>query len=211
MIVGIETSSIDCSVALAADDGDGLLTDGWSGGHRHAREVLPRLVALADRFGEPLTAARVVAVGAGPGSFTGLRVGMSLAKGLAFAAGCPIVARPSLEAWLDAEPAAGAAIGRAGVNEAYLLVRGAAAPSIVRFADLPPTVRAASTVAPGDVAVALNLADAGPPFRAAAALVRDAARRLGGGDPGDDLDTLEPAYLRLPRGVEAVRGAVRCV
>ena len=47
-----------------------------------------------------------MAVGVGPGSFTGLRVGMGLAKGIALARHVPIVGVPSLVAWLVAEPEA---------------------------------------------------------------------------------------------------------
>lgn len=60
---------------------------------------LPRLVeeALAEA-GMPLQAIEAVAVSAGPGSFTGLRIGVAVAKGLAFAGGIPLIGVATLEA-----------------------------------------------------------------------------------------------------------------
>ena len=79
----------------------------------------------------PWPAVSALAVGIGPGSFTGLRVGMSVAKGLAVALDRPIIGVPSLPAWLESEPDAAAAVARAGARDAYLLRRGAASPEIV--------------------------------------------------------------------------------
>ena len=209
MIIGIESSSTDLSIAVGDTKGEHITVDGWSGGQRHARELLPRLVALLEQRDERLAEAAAVVVGIGPGSFTGLRVGMSLAKAIALAADCPIVGLSSLEAWLRAEPDASAAIGRAGVSEAYLLARGDATPSLVAFAALGEA-ELARVVAPTELIGHLALTDAVPPFGAAEALVRDGVRRLAQGG-GDELETLEPAYLRLPRGLSSEpRGSVRC-
>ena len=59
-------------------------------------------------------------------------------------------------------------------------------------------------MAAAELAVAFELVDARPP-RAAAAIAVGAARRLGAEPGGDDLRTLEPIYLRAPRGVAAQR------
>ena len=95
--------------------------DGWSAGQRQAHELLPRLLALLERTAAASATVTALAVGIGPGSFTGLRVGMSVAKGLAFALERPIVGVPSLAAWLASEPDAAAAVARAGARDAYLL------------------------------------------------------------------------------------------
>jgi len=201
MIVAIESASTDISLAVAGPDG-GLLADvGWKSDRRQGHETLPRLLELLAEVGRPVTDAGAVAVGIGPGSFTGLRVGMSLAKGLALALRVPIVGLPSLPTWLAAEPDAAAALGRAGARESYLLIRGEAAPRIVDHGELPPDIRDRPMVAPAELATALGLGAARPPHRAAAALAAAAARRLGDAPAGDDLARLEPAYLRAPRGV----------
>jgi tRNA threonylcarbamoyladenosine biosynthesis protein TsaB len=201
MIVALESASTDLSVAIGADDGQPLAVDGWRSAGRGAHELLPHLLALLARAGYRLDQATAFAVGSGPGSFTGLRVGMSLAKGLALALRRPIVAVPSLEAWLAADPQARAAIARAGAREAYLLLRGEAATRIVDRDQLPSQAGAAAVVAPGELAEAFGLTGATPPTSAAAAVAAIAAARLGVDPGGDDLARLEPAYLRPPRGL----------
>ena len=201
MIVAIESASTDLSVALGADGGEVLAVDGWRSEGRGAHELLPRLLALMARSGHRLDQASAFAVGSGPGSFTGLRVGMSLAKGLALALRRPIVGVPSLEAWLEADPEALAAVARAGAREAYLLLRGDAAPRIVDRDELPSEADVAAIVAPGELAEAFGLVRATPPASAAAAVAAIAAARLAVDPAGDDLARLEPAYLRPPRGL----------
>ena len=136
MIVAIESASSDPSLALAAPDGVAFATVGWAGEGRQASELLPRLLVLLARSGRELGEATALAIGVGPGSFTGLRVSRSLAKGIALALRLPVVGVPSLAAWLEAEPRAAAAIARAGAQDAYVLTRGESAPRIRKH---PPT------------------------------------------------------------------------
>ena len=199
MIVAIESASADVSIALADKDGTLRRVDGWSAGQRQSHELLPRIAALLQADGSALTVVSALAVGIGPGSFTGLRVGMSVAKGLALALARPILGVPSLPAWLESEPEAAAAVARAGARDAYLLRRGAAAPEIV---DRDVLARFNGPfVAPAELIAAFEVADAVQPLRAAAAVARQAAVRLGDDPTGDDLSRLEPAYLRAPRGL----------
>ena len=100
MIIALESASSDPSLALAARDGSAFATDAWEGEGRQASELLPHLLVLLARAGRELGEASAIAVGIGPGSFTGLRVSMSLAKGLALALEVPLVGVPSLDAWL---------------------------------------------------------------------------------------------------------------
>jgi tRNA threonylcarbamoyladenosine biosynthesis protein TsaB len=200
VILAIESASTDPSVAVAAPDGTLLRLDGWSASPRQAHELLPRLMAALADAGGALLKVSGIGVGIGPGSFTGLRVGMSVAKGLAFALRVPIVGVPSLDAWLEAVPEAAGAAARAGASDAYLLVRGERDARIVARDALP---RDARLVAPTELAAAFDLRGCVAPVRAAAAVATRAARRLAAEPAGDDLDRLEPAYLRLPRGVPA--------
>ncbi len=97
MLLALETATDVCSVALL--DGDRLV--GLAEVLRpraHAAMLAPLIrdvLAQADRRVDALTA---IAVSAGPGSYTGLRIGASTAKGLAYVNGAALVAVPSLEA-----------------------------------------------------------------------------------------------------------------
>src|SRR3954471_24025679 len=92
----IETSGDWCSVALWRD-GD-IASIERRAPNRHSELALPMLEKLLADAG--LTASRLegVAFGAGPGSFTGLRIACGLAQGLAFARGIPVIGISSLEA-----------------------------------------------------------------------------------------------------------------
>ena len=203
MIIAIESASSDPSLALASSEGAVLAADGWTGEGRQASELLPRLLALLAGAGRDLREATALAVGVGPGSFTGLRVSMSLAKGIALALRLPVVGIPSLEAWLEAEPSAAAAVARAGAQDAYVLTRGTTEPRIVAAADLRALVGGSLLAAPSELALAFELSGTLPPHGAAAAVARLAAERLAQDPAGDDLERLEPWYVQAPRGVAA--------
>ena len=199
MIIAIESASTDLSLALADPDGGVFALEGWSAGRRQGGELLPRLLALLEANGRRVGDAGAVAVGTGPGSFTGLRVGMSVAKGICAGLGIPIVGIPSLVAWLDAEPERPAALVRAGAREAYLLERGQDDPRLVERDAIGD--RGVPLVAPVELAEAFGLSGTLPPHRAAGALAARASARLAEDPGGDDLRRLEPIYLRAPRGI----------
>lgn len=202
MIIAIEGASTDLSIALRDSD-DTVVTAAWTSARRQSAELMPRLLELLAAQGRDLADTDALAVGTGPGSFTGLRVAMAIAKGLAVALDRPIVGVPSLEAWLAAVPDADAALARAGARDAYLLARGDDTIRIVDRDELPELLTGRRLVAPGDLVEAFALDHATPPSGAAGAMARLAAARLRGGAAGDDLRRLEPIYLRAPRGVSA--------
>jgi tRNA threonylcarbamoyladenosine biosynthesis protein TsaB len=202
VIVAIEAASTDLSVALAEPDGTPIADEAWRSAQRQSAELLPRLLTVLERGRRSLGETTAVAVGIGPGSFTGLRVGLAVAKGLAFALERPIVGIPSLEAWLVAHPDAAAAVARAGAREAYLLPRGEGAVRVVDAAALASLVRDARIVAPGELVEAFGLSGSEAP-RAALAVASAAAERLRADPAGDDLNALEPLYVRPPRGLAA--------
>ncbi len=207
MIVAIDAASTDLSVALAEPDGTPIADEAWRSAQRQSAELLPRVLAALERGGRSLAETTAVAVGIGPGSFTGLRVGLALAKGLAFALERPIVGVPSLEAWLVAHPDAAAALARAGAREAYLLPRGEAVVRVVDAAAVASLVGDARIVAPGELAEAFGLSGSEAP-RAALAIASAAAERLRAAPGGDDLNALEPLYVRPPRGLAAENEAL---
>lgn len=208
MIIAMDGASTDVSVALATPAGQELARSAWTTERRQSAELLPRLVALLAERGEGLERCSAIAVGTGPGSFTGLRVTMALAKGLALALERPIVGIPSLVAWLESDPDARAAVTRAGAREAFVLVRGEDA---VRVVDREALDRLTGPfVAPAELGEAFGLREARSPVAAAGTIARMAALRLEQEAGGDELGRLEPIYLRAPRGVavesrEAVR------
>ena len=96
-VLGIETATVVCAAAVAAD-GNIVAEQALEQHAVHAEKLL----TLVDRVlrTSRVTAAQLdaVAVSIGPGSFTGLRIGLSVAKGLVYATGRPLVAVPTLEA-----------------------------------------------------------------------------------------------------------------
>ncbi len=70
----------------------------WVAGRNHTAQLLPQLEALLRHLGAARTDLTAVAVGLGPGSWSGLRVGMSVAKGLALAGGLPLLGIGTLDA-----------------------------------------------------------------------------------------------------------------
>jgi len=97
LILNIETSTEVCSVALARDGVVTYLRENLSG-QNHAmfltifiKEILEESKISVDQLG-------AVAVSGGPGSYTGLRIGVSVAKGICYAAHLPLVTITSLEA-----------------------------------------------------------------------------------------------------------------
>ena len=86
----IDTATDACSVALF-DDGDSLAGEWRLLGRGHAENVIPMIAALPERG-----RARRVAVSSGPGSFTGVRIGIAAARALAFAWGAELVGYPTL-------------------------------------------------------------------------------------------------------------------
>ena len=96
MLLAIDTSSDESGIALY--DASGVLAEyAWRSGRRHAEQVLPALELLMRHHEAAPADLEAVAVATGPGSWSGLRVGMSLAKSLAVAGGLPILGVPTLD------------------------------------------------------------------------------------------------------------------
>lgn len=83
MILALETSATACSVALCRD-GEVVAQSYQNSGLTHSRTLMPMVSDLLRNCEQSLRDVDVVAVAVGPGSFTGLRIGVSTAKGLAW-------------------------------------------------------------------------------------------------------------------------------
>lgn len=94
-IILIETSTTLCSAALA-EDGK-ILSYKEDDGRRHAAMLAPLVESVLKEKSLTVKDCDAVGVSMGPGSYTGLRVGVSTAKGLCFGAGLPLIAIPSLD------------------------------------------------------------------------------------------------------------------
>lgn len=107
LLLALETATDVCGAAL--HDGRRVVADAAVRLPRsHAARLVPMVEGLLAHVGAEAADLDAVAVSAGPGSYTGLRIGASTAKGLAWAAGAALVAVPSLEAMARAAwPAAG--------------------------------------------------------------------------------------------------------
>jgi tRNA threonylcarbamoyl adenosine modification protein YeaZ len=96
MQLAIDTSTDNASIALV--QGDRVLAEStWRCEQNHSVELLPQLARLLNEAKVSLKSISCVIVAKGPGSFNGLRVGISTAKGLAFSLGIPIIGISSME------------------------------------------------------------------------------------------------------------------
>lgn len=96
MQLAIDTSTDTASLALVQDD-EVLAELTWRCGQNHTTQLLPHLAHLLNQTKLSLQSTSGIIVARGPGSFNGLRVGISTAKGLAFSLGIPIVGISTLE------------------------------------------------------------------------------------------------------------------
>jgi len=217
LLLAIDTATSRAVLAVGTADGTLLAAETWVAGHRHVEELLPRLEALLAGRGldrQALAGAAGIVIGTGPGSFTGLRVGLATAKALAVAFGRPLVALGSGAALLAA---AGAADPGPDARRLVLLLPAGPADRYV-------VTQRGTHLAPGPglpafpaeaVLVAVDLVGRAP--EAALARGEAATDRLPGmllqlgaarlaADDADDPARVLPEYFSLPRGTGAAAG-----
>lgn len=220
-LLALETSGLSGSVALWQD---GLVTERSlaTEGRRHAQTLIAELKALLDDRGVKLRDIDGIAVSIGPGSFTGLRVGVVAAKTLAYAIGCGVLAVDTLASFAEQAPAEWSRVSViSDAQRGDLFVGEYARDAHGHFAAMSPV-----RIIAGDVFHAALSPDAivlGPSARrwetvvegprfvhdawslqpSATGVVNLAARRWDAGDRSD-LWTLAPFYLR-PSAAEEKR------
>jgi len=96
-ILGIDSSGLVASVAITEDD---TLLGEYTLNYKktHSQTLLPMLDELREMLELDLDSLDAIAVAAGPGSFTGLRIGSATAKGLGLALNKPLIAVPTVDA-----------------------------------------------------------------------------------------------------------------
>ena len=96
-ILNIETATKNCSVALAKEGKTILCKEIAEEGYSHAERLHVFIEEIIKEAGISLNDLSAIAVSQGPGSYTGLRIGVSAAKGLCFALGIPLIAVDTLQ------------------------------------------------------------------------------------------------------------------
>jgi tRNA threonylcarbamoyl adenosine modification protein YeaZ len=226
LLLAIETATGEAVVALGRRGGGLIAYDRWPADHNHGERLLASIQKILAQGGSSLGDVGAIVVGIGPGSFTGLRVGLAVAKGLAFGLDIRIVG-------IETPVALAAALaGRNdGQTDGSTVVLQPAGPS-GRYVTVvardqtgrhrltwPPAMIGADEelpIAAGARQLAVDLPDAQVDASAAGASARDAlgetllrlgAARLRSGEH-EDLAELVPAYVTLPRGAVSGTGGI---
>ncbi|HSJ86125.1 MAG TPA: tRNA (adenosine(37)-N6)-threonylcarbamoyltransferase complex dimerization subunit type 1 TsaB [Anaerolineales bacterium] len=104
MLLAVDTST--AYVGLAVYDGAQVIGEYiWRSNQHHTVELAPAVAELLARSGLTTENIQALGVALGPGSFTSLRVGLSLVKGLALARHLPLVGIPTLDIYAASQPA----------------------------------------------------------------------------------------------------------
>jgi tRNA threonylcarbamoyladenosine biosynthesis protein TsaB len=214
MELAIDTASDVAGLALT-ESGRLLAEYTWQAQRQHSRDLLPAIDMLLERAGGSKRDLTAVFVSTGPGSYAGVRVGLSVAKGLAFALGIPIVGvgRLEVEAYQHAAyPGPVCAVHQAGKKDlAWAVYEGPAAdwhevsgPVLTRnetfVGDSPPDALFCGEIE----GIQEDLKAAGRRLTAPMASLRRAGflaelgyRRLEAGQV-DEVRALAPIYMREP-------------
>lgn len=96
LILNIETATKNCSVSIAKNGKTIALKESNDGGYSHAENLHPFIKECCEEAAIKISDLKAVAVSKGPGSYTGLRIGVSAAKGLCFALNIPLISVDTL-------------------------------------------------------------------------------------------------------------------
>jgi tRNA threonylcarbamoyladenosine biosynthesis protein TsaB len=103
MLLAIDTST--AQVGLALYDGNQILSEmTWTTRQHHTTELAPSIAGLLNRCGVSMDMVSALGVAVGPGSFTSLRVGLSLVKGIALARHLPVIGISTMDIIAAAQP-----------------------------------------------------------------------------------------------------------
>ena len=232
MILAIDTATEAASLALAQEDGEIIATLGWRAGRNHTMELHPAIDQMLGQTKAAVGDLTGVVVTIGPGSFTGIRIGLATAKGLSLGLDIPIVGIETLAAaansfaWTERTVWSVVGVGRGQLAAAAYhkaddgRVRKIHGESIVTPSELCDLIVAQNgeSLLTGEfdddltemIGARIGAAVLIPPTAQRVRSARDAAHlgrlRLARGD-ADDVVALEPLYLRPPAAVEKAEEA----
>jgi tRNA threonylcarbamoyladenosine biosynthesis protein TsaB len=211
-ILAIDTALGACAAAVLDTERAAAVHETLAMQRGHAEALMPLIARLMQRAAIGFADLDRIAVTTGPGSFTGLRVGIAAARGLGLAAGKPVVGLTTLAAYAapfiaadDTLPVVAAIDARHG--HVYLQVFGPGGRTLVtpRLAPLREALRAAATGSPrltGNAAELLAAnwpAGARPPSAVESRAAPDIAWVARLGAAADETTTpVKPLYLRAP-------------
>jgi len=103
MLLAVDTSTAQIGIALY--DGSQVLAESvWIGRQHHTTQLAPALAGLLSRTGVSMDMVSALGVALGPGSFTSLRVGLALVKGIALARKLPVIGISTMDVIAVAQP-----------------------------------------------------------------------------------------------------------
>jgi tRNA threonylcarbamoyladenosine biosynthesis protein TsaB len=103
VLLAIDTSTRN--VGIAVYDGVQVLSETiWTSQDYHTVELAPAIADILTRAGLKIQDIKLLAVASGPGSFTGLRIGLAVAKGIALAGHLPMIGIPTLDIVAESQP-----------------------------------------------------------------------------------------------------------
>jgi tRNA threonylcarbamoyladenosine biosynthesis protein TsaB len=213
LILAIDTALDACSAAVLDTDASNIVAQESQPMKRgHAEALMPLLARVMKASGVAFASLDRIAVTTGPGSFTGLRVGLSAARGIALAAGKPVVGLTTLTAYAapivtenGAHPIISAIDARH--DHVYFQVVGGDGSSLIRpqVAPIGEALAASRFGAPHLVGNAASIlaerwpADAPPPFRIDPQAAPDIAWVAWlGAAVSPEMAPARPYYLRAP-------------
>ncbi|MBR9842648.1 MAG: tRNA (adenosine(37)-N6)-threonylcarbamoyltransferase complex dimerization subunit type 1 TsaB [Rhodobacteraceae bacterium] len=197
LILGFDTSGSYCAAALLCDDT--VLAAAHEEMKRgQAERLFPLLEEVLAEGGATWSDLSAIGVGIGPGNFTGIRLSVSAARGLALARSIPAVGVSSLDALAHGTQGPVLACLAAPRDQAYLAghrTRHALAPSLMAIADIPTDLSEPGLTCIGSAAEAvaerLDAAVSPAPYAPASAIARIAALRW-----QDTPERPAPLYLK---------------
>ena len=217
-ILGIETTGKVGSVAIVDESGktvNRVTTDSMS----HLRELVPMIKELVDELGISLNELDAIAVSVGPGSFTGIRIGLATAKTLAQTLGKKCISVNSLEIFKEKADSDNkvAVIYNARRGQVYGAIYGndgseilAPGPymvdEVLEVAEVYDDIKwyGDGVIAYADRLSGMNIAEVDEMTQSADMVCRYAFLKLEDGELLD-FDQLEPEYMRLPEAEQKLK------